>query len=341
MWIWFFSLFLVAQQESVSLVVPSTEIYNRLTKRNTVRLPTGSFLVLDSFENRVVLFQPGSGKPKVVATKGPGPGEIENANHLFRFKDEVYIFSASHFQSFDFEGRFLRKVRISPGHNLLKTASGWLVGRWDRKVSRTGLFLADEKLRESKSLVHWLDRLKGPQILEPGKTNVIEMFQDIGGYVVSMDGARVFYRQPNRPTIHIYDLKKEVLVGTIHFESRYLFSKLVGEEAEETLQEGSSQSKIKGKFPKYYPYTSGMYFNKENHLIIRRLKGVSEQLLRFDRDGNPLPPPQLNLEQMKRVIAIEDDMFYISFQNPTEGDMGISRVPRAQAKTYIETHPID
>jgi hypothetical protein len=70
-------------------------------------------------------------------------------------------------------------------------------------------------------------------------------------------------------------------------------------------------------------------------------QGKQLVLLRFDLNGDVLPNADLTVEEFERIIGVEDEFFYISFQDPVREDMGIARVKQDQARAFFQRYPLE
>lgn len=323
------------------IVLEKTDVFNPLTQKTAARRDDGAFFVFDRFDHDIWLFEAhGAGKRKV-ARKGPGPGELERTNRLLLFEQALYVFSADHIQVFDLEGVYRERIRLPPGLRVEKTSTGWvgLKQRMGRKHQELAFYNHD--LTQSQLVVTWEEERARLRPIKQGEPRKVFVFPELGNFIVSRDGERLYYRLPYRGAIEIFSTREKAWVSRIDLEKRYPFDEARGQAVVDKLKARLPDSKVKGVFPEFFPYTNGFHWDPRGFFMVAQWQGKQLALLRFDAAGNPLPNAGLTVEQFERVIAAEEGYFYVSFQDPEREDMGIRRVREDQVLAFFEQFPME
>jgi len=335
--VWVFMSFCLAFS-SGEIMVSSTGIYNPLDERTVARHPNGNFYVLDSFEQQVVLF--GSQKKRIIAKKGPGPGEIQQPNRVLVHGEDLIILTAAYIHYFDKNGVFKHRIHLPPGLKVYKAIRGWVGEMINYKTNETKISLYDSSLNPIKTLLTWdYDRNSRTRVRH-GETTTIPVFLDVGNLSVSKNGKYMSYREPGISTIYTLNLINEDVTKTLKIDKRVPFNKAVGERFMENLKTEIPNAKLKGAFPKYFPPTSDMYFDHENVLYVHRWTRTGSQTMSVTIDGQKINRSGLSIEKRKRIIASEDNVFFVGFRDSITDQMGIAKVPSSDVGVFLSSHPL-
>ncbi|MDJ0838104.1 MAG: hypothetical protein QNK37_16430 [Acidobacteriota bacterium] len=323
------------------VVLPSTDVYHPLTNKTTARSENGIFFVFDRFEHRILMFQPGDVKGRIIARKGLGPGELDRTNRIFIFDKALYVLSSTWVQVFNIDGSYRRSIRLPPGLMVDKTATGWLGKKLGLGSSKMGLYHYDQDIKNPQTLVEWMEDAPRARKIVPGKKHVVPLYIERGERAVSKDGERVYYRLPNSSKIVVYSIGKQQIMDEIHLGERYPFHESVGMAHLDKLRKDLPGTRVTGVFPEYFPYTNGIRVDMEGCLLVKRMMGKKAKVLRYNSKGNPIPAPFSDMKDYKRVVGVQGGFYFISFQNERDGDMGVSKVPKDQAEEFIKNHPVE
>lgn len=336
-----FLLFLLMQGDLGEVVLEGTNVFNSLTDETAARREDGAFFIFDRFEQQIFLFEPGQEEGFCIARKGSGPGELDRTNRIQFFNGQLLAFSASQIQIFDNNGTFLTQVRIPPSVKVSRTPQGWLGWHFGFRHKKLGLVQYDLTMNPHETIVEWMEDAPMLRRVTSGKPIEIPLFIERGNHVVSLDGTKVFYRLPHESKINIYSLQTNKILGVIQLEGRYPFDESRGEAEVARLKKDLPNTKIKPIYPEFFPYTNGMRMDPEGNLLVKRWMGKRAIVLRFDSSGTPLTNSELDFDQVMRVVAVEGDRYFISFQSENGEDMGISKVPITKALEFIVANPIE
>lgn len=332
MWIFLISCWLS------DIVIQSTGIYSPLDERTVTRRHDGAFFALDSFEQQVLLF---TGKNRrVIAPKGPGPGEIQLPNRVLIQGEHLFILTASYIHRFDTQGIFEHRIHLPPGLKVQRAINGWVGTKVDLSKKETRISLYDTNLNMKKELLVWAYDKNTRIRIRPGKTNTIPIFLDTGDQTVSKDGTVLAYRAPGSRTIFNLNLSNMEVAETMRFEERMPFSKTIGEERLQTLRANIPNARFKAVFPENFPPTSGLFLDHANKLFIQYWTPQGARTIACGIDGTRVET-QLDIEQRKRIIAIEGENYYVGFRDPATEEMGIANVRRDRILSFLSDNPFN
>ncbi len=323
------------------IVLEKTGVYNPLTCKTAARRDDGAFFIFDRFDHDIWLFDPKVGSKRKIARKGPGPGELERTNRLRFFDNELYVFSADHIQIFDSEGVYLERIRLPPGLTVQKTSTGWVGLKQRMGGTRQDLNYYNNDLTKAQLIVSWEEERARLRLLKPGEPIKLFVFPELGNFIVSGDGERLYVRLPHRSSIEVFATREKEQVDSIVLEKRFPFDEARGQAVVDKLQARLSNSQVKGVYPEFFPYTNGFHWDPRGYFMAAQWQGKQLRLLRFDSEGKPMPHADLTVEQLERVIAVERGWFFVSYQDPDTEEMGIRKIRQDQASVFFQNFPVE
>jgi len=330
---------LILFASNVETIVDMTNIFHPLYRKYAAMPREDTFFFLDRFEQNLYIFE--DHQRRLIARKGPGPGELDRVNKLSFMGNKLYSIGAVSINIYDRNGHYLETIRLKPGLEVIPTENGWLGFGWSNKEESASLCLYNQDMKTPEILTTWDEtNIKGSFVV-PGKEKRIKLSPERSAYSVNRDGKTLFYRLPGDSSIIIYSLDPLSRVGEIDLGSRHIpFNRDLGQKKLEEAMAKYPALRLEPEFPEFYPIMSGMKSGPEGGVVVARETGRDELSLRwYDDKGNSNDGLPLSWSDIDRIIYVYEDYFYITFETE-DGDYGIARVHCTKLADFISDNPI-
>jgi len=320
-------------------IVRDTGIFHPLTRDVAFKSSEIGFVVLDRHEQRLFCFDQGG--RRLLARKGPGPGELERANRVIGTDTEIYVPTATSVQVFSSDGSYLETLRLPAGLRIEKLRNGWLGFRWSNRRNEASLSLLDARLEEQAVLAEWEESSIGGTFVVPGRPTPFNPSPDRSFFAVDRARDKVFLRLPGTSEITVIDPATRQTVGAIDLGSRPIpFDRERGKQVLSKRMARTPGLVLEGDFPEFYPAAHDLRIDPAGFVVVAREAGHEGlSLRRFDWRGHAVPPGPLGWHDIERVIAVEGDDYYVTYETERE-DYGIARVPKTEIGGFLRAHPI-
>jgi len=356
----FIFLFLNPLFNEAPLILEGTEIYTPLFSSNVAISSTGDFFIY-SRQDKVILHYSKFGEAQEnVGRQGQGPGEFSFPGKIYCFENKLYVvdFQATHI--FNEDGTFSHKAMTPSGLlHFTKINGGWvgIRGLHPMKLNEpTSLIWLNDDLGQEKILATWSseqERADGP--IKPFERNTYNFNPARGFTHLSMDPERktVIVSLSGHNKVFGFDMVSKMPKFEIDITGdRVPFDEENGKRLLEDFQarlasRGMTQ-KVLPDFPKYFPLIRGVYVSAFGQLVVgkwfhdslspRENRTEQDRNLYFDFDGESVEK-QGDKEIEGRILFAGKKYFYLSCYLDTE-EWSVARVPKEQAKTFIESHPL-
>jgi len=316
----------------------------------------GEVYVLNFDEANVKYYGVDGKLKKNIGRRGKGPGEFTFPVYFSVIENQLYILDVltNKISVFDDQGNFLRQV-TPPGRqiSLAKGSGGWFY--WsedfiDQQTSSSVLKLANNDFLEPKELkpitdIGWSP---GTNVNTSDGVSVLT-FTPVSTHCLikaSPDGKKVYFADPTKINIQVYDGNTGKLTNTITDDSPRLPFDI--EWADGKYDENKANghvppnlSKIVKRYPEFFPVIRALAFDPDGNLVVDCWRGRPDDNhhpIAFDAAGKSIPV-KYSWETLRRFAGSALGFAYI-LMFEEDGEAGICKVPMAEVEKFVEDHPV-
>jgi len=317
------------------------EIFHRLAIGQVGLMADGSMFVLDEKDNRLFRIGPGEKNPELIATKGMGPGELNQARYISKVGDRLFVFQIRGYAEFDSNGKFVTQHQP---FDLNKAAIPLKDGFILYDPAALNLSFTEAPSAELKPLWHWQDVRLYPERPKPYT------------YYPAWEMAKVMVHHDTEQVFVVHagiSLKISVIDLTNGERKAIERPELQAPAFNERWAQSEYDKRFKGNqvklaTPKRFPLVKHSWLGPGDTLVLELWTAdpdLKQHFLVLDHDGKPATLA-FDPKCMERVVAFDDSQAVVSVFDDENGASLVrcvlDRVDEVAAKyPYTEAEPED